>query len=88
MDSDREEVKSRPIDTSRLEKINREKDSLISDLKRKILTFENEKLELLDDRAKLARLYEMGLIDSSGDPILVEPPEDDEAANKEEFMKF
>ena len=55
---------------------------------RKIVIFESEKLELLDDRAKLARLYDMDLIDSSGDPILVEVPDDNEGANKEEFMKF
>ena len=49
---------------------------------------ESEKLELFDDRVKLAKLYDMGLIDSVGVPILVEVPEDDEGANKEEFMNF
>ena len=55
---------------------------------RKIIIFESEKFELLDDRAKLVRLYDMGLIDSAGNPILVEVPDDNEGANKEEFMKF
>ena len=55
---------------------------------RKIVIFESEKLELLDDGAKFARLYDMGLIDSAGDSILVEIPNDNEGANKEEFMKF
>ena len=55
---------------------------------REIVIFESEKLELLIDRAKLARLNDMGLIDSAGDPILVEVPDDNEGADKEEFMKF
>ena len=88
MNLSREEIKSLSIEASRQDKIIKDKDTLISDLKRKIVMFESEKLELLDDRAKLAKLYDMGLINSAGDPILVEVPEDDEGANKEEFMKF
>ena len=30
----------------------------------------------------------MGLIDSAGDPILVDPPYDQDVENKEEFIKF
>ena len=55
---------------------------------RKIIIFESKKLELLDDWAKLIRLYDMGPIDNAGDPILVEVSDDNEGANKEEFMKF
>ena len=43
---------------------------------------------LLDDRFKLARIYEIGLIDSAGDPIFVKSSEDIETTNKEEFMKL
>ena len=53
-----------------------------------IVIFESEKLELLNDRAKLVTLYDMSLIDSAGDPILVEVPDDNEGADEEEFMKF
>ena len=43
---------------------------------------------MLDDRAKLAKLYDMGLIDSSGNPILVNPKDFNEAKSKEELIKF
>ena len=43
---------------------------------------------MLDDRTKLAKLCDMGLIDSAEDSILVDPKEFEEADNKEEFMKF
>ena len=59
-----------------LKRLSKEKDDLIDELKQKILNFANERLELIDDRSKLARLYDMGLIDSAGEPILVEPPDD------------
>ena len=59
-----------------LKRLSKEKDDLIDELKQKISNFEYERLELIDDRSKLARLYDMGLIDSAGEPILVEPPDD------------
>ena len=57
-------------------------------MKRKISYFENEMLEYLDDRSKLARLFDMELINNSGDPILVDSPNDQDGEKKEEFMKF
>ena len=59
-----------------LKRLSKEKDDLIDELKQKISNFEYERLELIDDRSKLVRLYDMGLIDSAGEPILVEPPDD------------
>ena len=44
--------------------------------KEKIIDFENEKLEYLNDRAKLAKLFDLGIIDSSGDPLLYHPDND------------
>ena len=41
---------------------------------------------MLEYRAKLAKLYDIRLIDSAGDPILVDSKEFDEAESKEEFM--
>ena len=80
-----EEEKSSSI--LQLKKENWEKDSIIKNLKNQVREFEIERLDLLDERAKLAKLYDMGLIDSAGDPILVEPPEYDSKA-KDELMKF
>ena len=45
-------------------------------MKGKIVNFENEILGYLDDRSKLARLYDMGIIDSAGDPIMPNPDDD------------
>ena len=59
----------------KLKKENIEKDDIINNIKNHMRKFETERLDLLDERAKLAKLYDMGLIDNSGDPILVEPPE-------------
>ena len=39
-------------DVDKLKKLNKDKEDLINDLKRKIWSFENEKLEYLDDRSK------------------------------------
>ena len=86
-ENSKEESKSSTY-IGQLKKINKEKDQLISSLKQKILHFENEKIEYLDDRSKLARLYDIGLIDSAGDPLLADPPDDPDAENKEELMKF
>ena len=52
------------------------------------MKFEDERIKLLDERAKLAKLYDMGLIDSAGDPIFVESPDENNETNKEELMKF
>ena len=84
---DVEEEKS-GIEIQNLKRANREKDELIKMLKGKIVGFESEKLEFLDDRSKLAKLFELGLIDSEGDPIYVEHPDEREAEGKEELMKF
>ena len=88
MEAKREETKTQHIQIAKLERFSRDKDAIIDDLKRKIVRFESDHLKLLDDRSKLARLFEMGLIDSAGDPILVEPQEDNETTNKEEYMRF
>ena len=87
MKNEEEEKEKDFTKTSELLKASNEKDKLILELKRKIQQFESEKLELLDDREKLAKLYELGLIDSAGEPLYVDPP-DDHDNNKEEFMKF
>ena len=56
----------------KLKKENIVKDNIINNLKNHMRKFETERLDLLDERPKLAKLYDMGLIDNSGDPILVE----------------
>ena len=86
-ENSKEEPKSSTY-IGQLKKINKEKDQNISSLKQKILHFEKEKIEYLDDRSKLVRLYDIGLIDSAGDPLLADPPDDLDAENKEELMKF
>ena len=63
-------------EVSRLRRLDNEKEKLIASLKKKIVDFENEELVYMEDRAKLAKLYEIGLIDSSGDPILAHPDDD------------
>ena len=82
------EEENKSFEIHSLKRNNKEKDELINELKTKIVSFESEKLMMLDDRAKLAKLYDMGLIDSAGDPILVDPKDFDEAESKEELMKF
>ena len=86
-ENSKEESKSSTY-IGQLKKINKEKDQFISSLKQKILHFENEKIEYLDDRSKLARLYDIRLIDSAKDPLLADPPDYPDAENKEELMKF
>ena len=77
------------LEISTLRRSNNEKDNLISELKRKVVLFESEKLEFLDDRAKLAKLYDLGIIDSAGEPLYVDPPDDEyKGESKEELMKF
>ena len=43
--------------------------SIINSLKSKVEYFEIEKIKMLEDQEKLAKLYEMGLIDDHGDPV-------------------
>ena len=71
-----------------IKKADDNKDVLIVELKDKIKNFEYERIEFLDNRAKLSKLYDMGLIDSVGDPLLTEQPDDHDTTKKEEFMKF
>ena len=52
------------------------------------MNFEDERLQLLDDRAKLTKLFDMGLKDSTGDPIFVEPPNDNKEIKNKELMNF
>ena len=61
---------------SKLIRTNKENEKLIDDLKGKIVNFEKEILRYLDDRSKLARLYDMGIIDSAGNPIMPNPDDD------------
>ena len=70
------EEKKEPAAESKLIRTNKENEKLIDDLKWKIVNFENEILGYLDDRSKLARLYDMGIIDSAGDPIIPNPDDD------------
>ena len=70
-----EETKE-PAAVSKLIRTNKENEKLIDDLKEKIVNFENEILGYLDDRSKLARLYDMRIIDSAGDPIMPNPDDD------------
>ena len=86
-ESSKEEEKSL-FEVSMLKKANDNKDVLIAELKDKVKNFEYERIEFLDDRAKLAKLYDMGLIDNAGDPLLAKPPDDPDTTNKEELMKF
>ena len=59
-----------------MDKLVKSKQDIIDGLKSKVEQFEDERIRLLGDQSKLAKLYEMGLIDNQGDPILIEPPED------------
>ena len=45
------------------------KQRVIEELKSEVDRFENERIKLLDDQTKLAKLYEMGFIDDHGDPV-------------------
>ena len=63
-------------EVSRLRRSDKEKEKLIDDLKEKIVNFEYERLEYLNDRSKLAKLYDLGLIDSVGDPLPANPDDD------------
>ena len=82
-----EEVKG-SVEISKLRQSNKDKDELINTLKKKLISFEDEKLSLLEDRGKLAKLYDLGLIDSAGEPLYVEPPDLEDKDEKEEIMRF
>ena len=69
---DKEEMKN----CEEMDKLVKSKQDIIDGLKSKVEQFEDERIRLLGDQSKLAKLYEMGLIDNQGDPILIEPPED------------
>ena len=86
-ESSEEEVKS-SVDIGRLRKQSKEKDQIIGSLKMKISDFEDERLLYLEDKTKLAKLFDMGLIDSAGEPIYVDPPNDSNETRREDLMKF
>ena len=88
MEDEKEETKTQSIKISKLEKVSRDKVVLINDPKRKIVRFESYHIKFFDDRSKFAQLNSMGLIDSAGNSIFVESPEDNENTNKEGYMKF
>ena len=43
--------------------------SIVNSLKSKVKYFEIERIKMLEDQEKLAKLYEMGLIDDHVDPV-------------------
>ena len=43
--------------------------NFIDDLISKVNQFESERIKLLEDQSKLAKLYEMGVIDYHGNPL-------------------
>ena len=59
-----------------MDKLVKSKQDIIDSLNSKVEQFEDERIRLLGDQSKLAKLYEMGLTDNQGDPILIELPED------------
>ena len=54
------------------------KQKIIDELKLKVDKFEQERIRLFEDQTKLAKLYEMGFIDSHGDPLPNIPEDNDE----------
>ena len=72
----------------KLKRENIEKNRINNNLKDQVGEFETERLDLLDKRAKLAKLYDMRLIDSARDPIPVEPSEENDTRTKDEYIKF
>ena len=71
----KEEEEKKLSSVMKLKRENIENDSIINNLKNQIREFKTERFDLLDERAKLAKLQDMGLIDSVGDPMLIELPE-------------
>ena len=45
------------------------KHKMIKDLQSQVENFERDKILYLEDQIKLEKLYKLGIIDSSGDPI-------------------
>ena len=74
--------------TYSLKKDNEEKDMQIDELTSKIALFEKENFELLEHRDKLSKLYDLGLVDSAGDPLIAHPDDDIQVEKKEEFIRF
>ena len=60
-----------------LKKDNEAKTEAVRNLKMKLQDIEHQRLELLESQDKLARLYEMGVIDSKGYYIPYKPDEPD-----------
>ena len=87
MENEEEEEKE-VVEVRKLKQSNKDKDELISELKKKLISFKNERLSMLEDREKLAKLYELGLIDDAGDPLFVDRTALDNREGKEELMKF
>ena len=71
----KEEEEKKLSSVMKLKRENIENDSIINNLKNQIREFKTERFDLLDERAKLAKLQDMGLIDSVGDLMLIELPE-------------
>ena len=63
--------------TKMLEKDNKSKDKVIQMLREEVKDFNDNALKLVEAEEKLARLYEMGIIDSSGEVLRATPPSDD-----------
>ena len=70
------------------ERKNKEKDQIIDCFKMKISDFEDYILLYLEDSSKLAKLFDMGQIDSTGEPIYVDPPNNSNETRREDLMKF
>ena len=83
-----EEEEKEVVEVRKLKQSNKDKDKLISELKKELISFKNERLSMLEDREKLAKLYEFGLIDDAGDPLFVDRTALDNREGKEELMKF
>ena len=65
MSSRNEEVMTKLL----LSKQNKQKEQSIEKLKEINQKFELERLEFIEDHDKLVRLYELGVIDSKGEPV-------------------
>ena len=86
MSSKEEEKES--INSTQLHLLNKENEDIIDNLKKKIEEFEDEKLDYLDNRSKLAKLYDLGVIDSAGNVILANLKNEQEERSKEDLMRF
>ena len=76
------------INFTQLQRLNKKKDDIIDNLKKNIEEFKDEKLDYLDDRSKLAQLYDLGVIESAGNVILANLKDDQEERSKEDLMRF